>query len=174
MKLILREDVKSLGRAGDTVTVAEGYGRNYLLAKKLAVTATPSNLKRTQQELNSKKGRERRVQLDAQYQAEALASQPLVFIANAGEGGKLFGSVTTSEIEQKLAQRGFELDKRKIELEEPIKTLGTFKVKVKLHPEVTAEVTVIVQAEALSPAASVSPESVPSASDSPSAPEASA
>lgn len=166
MKLILREDVKSLGRAGDTVTVAEGYGRNYLLAKKLAVTATPSNLKRMQQELNSKKGRERRVQRDAQYQADALAQQPLVFTATAGEGGKLFGSVTTSEIEQKLAQRGFEVDKRKIELEEPIKTLGTFKVKVKLHPEVTAEVTVVVQAETPPPA--------PAASDAPGAASASA
>lgn len=171
MKLILREDVKSLGRAGDTVTVAEGYGRNYLLAKKLAVTATPSNLKRMQQELNSKKGRERRVQRDAQYQADALAQQPLVFTATAGEGGKLFGSVTTSEIEQKLAQRGFEVDKRRIELEEPIKTLGTFKVKVKLHPEVTAEVTVVVQAETPSPA----PAAGDSASDTAAnAPEASA
>ncbi|MEW6517525.1 MAG: 50S ribosomal protein L9 [candidate division FCPU426 bacterium] len=157
MKLILREDVKSLGRAGDTVTVAEGYGRNYLLPKKLAVAATPSNLKRLQQELNSKKGRERRVQLDAQYQAEELAGQPLVFTATAGEGGKLFGSVTASDIEQKLAQRGFEVDKRKIELEEPIKTLGTFKVKVKLHPEVAAELTVVVQSET-PPAAEPAPE----------------
>jgi large subunit ribosomal protein L9 len=94
-----------------------------------------------------------------------------VFTATAGEGGKLFGSVTTSEIEQKLAQRGFEVDKRKIELEEPIKTLGTFKVKVKLHPEVTAEVTVVVQAETPSPA----PAAGDSASDTAAnAPEASA
>lgn len=149
MKVILREDVKNLGRAGDEVKVAEGFGRNYLLPKKLAVVATPSNQKILQQELNSKKGRERRVRLDAQYQAEAIAARPVVFVMNAGEGGKLFGSVTSADIEKELAKRGIEVDKRKIELEEPIKTLGTYTVSVKIHSEVAASLTVTVQAEAV-------------------------
>jgi len=147
MKLILREDVKNLGRAGDTIKVAEGFGRNYLLPKNLAVMATPANLKRLEQELNSKKGQARRLKKDAEYQAEMIAAQPLTITTTVGEGGKLFGTVTTADIEKELVNRGIALDKRKIVLEEPIKTAGTYQVVIKLHPEVTAELTVIVQGE---------------------------
>lgn len=145
MKVILCEDVKNLGLAGAQVNVAEGYGRNYLLPKKLAVPATPQNLKRLQQQLNSKKGRELRVQRDAQYLAERIASQPLTVKSQAGEGGKLFGSVTSADLEAALAERGIDVDKRKIVLEEPIKMVGTYTVPVKLHHEVTAQLTVLVQ-----------------------------
>jgi large subunit ribosomal protein L9 len=148
MKLILRDDVKDLGRAGDTVNVAEGYGRNFLLPKKLAVLATPASLKRLEQELNGKKGRERRTRRDAEYLAERLASKPLVIIAQVGEGGKLFGSVTAADIEQALAAQGLEIDKRKIELEEPIRMVGSYHVAVKLPSEVTAQLTVSVEAKA--------------------------
>jgi large subunit ribosomal protein L9 len=147
MKLILRDDVKDLGRAGDTVNVAEGYGRNFLLPKKLAVLASPENTKRLEQELNGKKGRERRVRKDAEYLAERLSAKPLVIIAQAGEGGKLFGSVTTADIEQALAAQGLEIDKRKIELEEPIKMVGNYVVTVKLPSEVTAKITIAVEAK---------------------------
>ncbi|MCK5242437.1 50S ribosomal protein L9 [bacterium] len=147
MNIILCEDVKNLGRAGDALKVADGFGRNYLLPKKLALVATPANLKRLQQELNSKKGQTRRIQKDAEYQAEAIASQPLTMVTSVGEGGKLFGSVTTAEIEKELKKRGIEVDKRKISLEEPIKTVGSHLVEIKIHPEVTANLTVIVQGE---------------------------
>jgi large subunit ribosomal protein L9 len=156
MKVILRDDVKDLGRAGDTVSVAEGYGRNYLLPKKLAVVANSPNLKRLAQEVTGKKGRERRVQRDAQYLADKMAAQPVVISTNVGEGGKLFGSVTSADIEQALAQLHFEVDKRKIELEEPIKAVGTYTVAVKVHADITAQLTVLVQDK--NPAAPVKPE----------------
>jgi len=145
MKLILRDDVKNLGRAGDTVSVSEGYGRNFLLPKKLAILATAENLKRLEQELNGKKGRERRARRDAEYLAESLAAKPLVITAQVGESGKLFGSVTAADIEQALAAQGLEVDKRKIELEEPIKLAGSYTVAVKLPSDVVAQLTVIVE-----------------------------
>ncbi len=157
MKLILREDVKDLGRAGQTVTVSEGYGRNFLLPKNLALPATPANLKRLEQELNGAKGRERRARKDAEYLAQKLTAQPLVITAQAGEGGKLFGSVTTADLEQALAGRGLEIDKRKLELEEPIKMLGTYTVAVKLPLDVTASLTVVVQPKQPAPVKNETP-----------------
>jgi large subunit ribosomal protein L9 len=157
MKVILRDDVKDLGRAGDTVSVAEGYGRNYLLPKKLAVVATPATIKRLEQELNGKKGKERRVIRDAQSLAERLGGEPLVIATNVGEGGKLFGSVTSADIEQALAARSFEIDKRKIELEDAIKTVGTYTVTVKLHADVAAKLTVQVVDKNPAPAAEKTP-----------------
>jgi large subunit ribosomal protein L9 len=142
MKVILKDDVKDLGRAGDTVSVAEGYGRNYLLPKKLAVVASVPNVKRMEQELNGKKGRERRLQRDSQSLAERLAAEPLVIATNVGEGGKLFGSVTSADLEQALAAKHIEIDKRKLEMEDAIKMLGTYTVTVKLPGDVTAQLTV--------------------------------
>jgi large subunit ribosomal protein L9 len=156
MKVILKDDVKDLGRAGDTVNVSDGYGRNYLLPKKLAVVANAQNNNRLTQELNGKKGRERRVLRDAQALAEAMAAQPLVIAVQAGEGGKLFGSVTSADLEAALAAKHIEVDKRKIELEEPIKTVGTYTVAVKVHADVTAQLTVLVQDK--NPAAAAKPE----------------
>ena len=148
MKLILREDVKDLGRAGDKINVAAGYARNFLLPKKLALTATSPSLKRLEQDLNSRKGQERRQRRDLEYLAERVASQPLVFAVQAGEAGKLFGSVTSADIEHSLAKLGIEIDKRKIELEEPIKAIGTFSVLIKLQPDLTAQLTVVVESKA--------------------------
>ena len=142
MKVILRDDVKDLGRAGDTVSVAEGYGRNYLLPKKLAVVASVPNVKRLEQELNGKKGKERRVLRDNQSLADRIAAEPVVISTNAGEGGKLFGSVTAADIEQALAAKNIEIDKRKIEMEDAIKTVGTYTVTIKLHADVAAQLTV--------------------------------
>ncbi len=147
MKLILRKDVENLGRAGDTVNVADGFGRNYLLPKKMAIIMTPANLKCLMQELNSKKGREERIQRENEEQARAIAAEPVIIKVAVGEGGKLFGSVTTADIEKGLSQRGVTVDKRKIVLEEPIKLAGTYTVAIKLHTGVTANLTVMVQAE---------------------------
>jgi large subunit ribosomal protein L9 len=142
MKVILRDDVKDLGRAGDTVSVAEGYGRNFLLPKKLAVVASVPNVKRLEQELNGKKGKERRVQRDAQALAERIAAEPLVIATNVGEGGKLFGSVTSADIEQALAAKGIEVDKRKIDVEDAIKAVGSYTVAIKLQADVVAQLTI--------------------------------
>lgn len=147
MKVILQENVKTLGKAGETVSVAEGYGRNYLLPNKLAVSATPENLRVLEQKLNSKKGRERRAALDARELAEAIAAQPVKINAHAGEAGKLFGSVTSADIEKALAERGLAIEKKKIELEEPIKALGTYTVEIRLHPDVVAKASVLVEAD---------------------------
>jgi large subunit ribosomal protein L9 len=147
MKVILTDDVKNLGRAGETIKVAEGYARNFLLPKKMAVVATPENVKRTEQELNSKKGQVKRLKRDAEYQAEAISAKPVILTMAAGEGGKLFGAVTTADIENKLKERGIEIDKRKIEMPEPIKMLGTYTVSIKIHSEVAAELKIVVQAE---------------------------
>ena len=147
MKLILRKDVENLGRAGDTVNVADGFGRNYLLPKKMAIIMTPANLKCLTQELNSKKNREERIQRENEEQARVIAAEPVIIKVAVGEGGKLFGSVTTADIEKGLSQRGVAVDKRKIVLEEPIKVAGTHTVAIKLHTGVTANLTVMVQAE---------------------------
>lgn len=160
MQVILKEDVQKLGRAGDKVKVADGYGRNFLLPKNLAVVATPANIKRLEQELNSKKGQAKRQQLDARYLADAIEAKPVVIKVASGEGGKLFGSVTSTDIEKALAEREIVVDKRKIDLEEPIKALGEYQVNIKIHPEIVAKTTVIVESEqkaAASKEASVTP-----------------
>lgn len=147
MKIILCDDVKNLGRAGDTVKVADGYGRNFLLPKKLAVVETAANKKRLEQELNSKKGQARRLVKDAEYQAEAISAKPLVLTASAGEGGKLFGSITSGDIEAGLKERGIEIDKRKITMDDQIKMTGSYEVSIKVHAEVDAKLTIVVQSE---------------------------
>lgn len=147
MEVILKEDVQKLGRAGDQVKVADGYGRNFLLPKKMAVLATPENKKRLEQELNSKKGQAKRMMMDARYLAQSIEVQPIIIKMAAGEGGKLFGAVTSTDIEKALAQRDITVDKRKIELEEPLKQLGQFEVAIKIHPDVTAKLTVLVEDE---------------------------
>jgi large subunit ribosomal protein L9 len=171
MKVILLEDVSKLGHAGETKTVSEGYARNYLLPKKLAILATTGNLKRSEQDLNSKKGQEKRIQREFQRLAEAINHQSLVFTVSTGEGGKLFGSVTTADIEEALAKRGIIVDKRKIDLEEPIKMVGSYTVTVKIQPDVTATLALTVQAESakveIAPPASAKAESTQTSEELP-------
>ena len=145
MKIILKDDVKKLGKAGEIVSVAPGYARNYLLPKDLACIATTGNKKNLAQELNSKKGKERRIIKDLEYQAEQLSSQPIVIKASVGEAGKLFGSVTVADIEKALEKKDLKIDKRKLELAEPIKLVGEYKVNLKLHSQVTATLTIKVE-----------------------------
>ena len=143
MKIILLQDVKSVGKKGDLVELSEGYARNFIIPKKLGVEANNANMNNLKlQKANSDKIAQE--QLDA---AKALAAEletkQVVVKMKAGEGGKAFGSVSTKEIVAEFkAQHGIELDKKKINLPEPIKTLGTHNVTVKLHPKVSAELKV--------------------------------
>ena len=148
MEVILKEDVDNLGHRGDVVKVAEGYGRNFLLPRKLAMQATPAN-KAVIEQMKSSAARRSATE---KTQAEALVAklEPIVlsFTRKSGEAGHLFGSVTSADIAAGLASNGFEIDRRKIQLPEPLKSVGDFSVAIKLHREVTAQVKVKIQAEA--------------------------
>jgi large subunit ribosomal protein L9 len=148
MEVILREDVANLGLRGEVVKVADGYGRNYLLPRKLAMQATEANKAIIEQ---MKAAAERRSATE-KAQAEVLVTKiepvALSFTRKAGEQGHLFGSVTSADIAAELAAQGFEVDRRKIQLSEPLKNIGDYTVAIRLHREVTARVRVKVQAEA--------------------------
>ena len=147
MEIILREDVEQLGRRGDVVQVKGGYGRNYLLPRKLAMLVTAGNRKVVEQEKAAGIKRNAREQSEAQQLAVMLAQTTLTVARKAGENGVLFGSVTSIDIAEELHKKGFEIDRRKIHLEEPLKQLGEFQVPVRLHKEVTVSVAVQVVAE---------------------------
>ncbi|NNG15071.1 MAG: 50S ribosomal protein L9 [Gemmatimonadales bacterium] len=147
MEVILREDVKSLGRAGDMVRVKPGYARNYLLPHGLAYPATEGNKKRIAAETRALGIRLAAQKGDAERLAEALKDIALTLPGKVGEGERLFGSVTAQDLADALASRGFEIDKRKIELDHPIKTLGDHTVVIKLHPDVPADIRVTVVPE---------------------------
>jgi large subunit ribosomal protein L9 len=147
MNVILREDVEKLGAAGEMVTVRDGYARNFLLPRGLAYPATEGNKKRLEAE---QKSRVRRADADVARAGEVAArleAVSLSFTMKAGEGDKLFGSVTSHDIAERLKGEGFEVDKKTIELPEPIKALGVYKVPVRLHPDVKPEVRVWVVKE---------------------------
>jgi large subunit ribosomal protein L9 len=147
MEVILREDVKSLGRAGDLVKVKDGYGRNFLLPQGLAFEATPGNRKRIEAESKSRNARQAQERAEAEAQAAKLGSLTITLTRKAGEGDRLFGSITAQDIADALAAKGQAVDKRKIELEHPIKTVGEHTVPVQLHHDVTAQVKITVSAE---------------------------
>lgn len=142
MEVILRQAIENLGNPGDVVTVKSGYARNYLLPRGFAYEATPGNLKRIAQE----KARLEAAEAERRQAAEGLAKKldevQLTFSARVGEEGKLFGSVTAADIQQQLEAQGFSIEKRQIDLHDPIKTLGVFRVPVKLHADVKPEVRV--------------------------------
>jgi large subunit ribosomal protein L9 len=142
MEIILRQGVENLGKPGDVVKVKAGYARNYLLPHGLAYEATPGNLKRIQQERDRLDAAENERRTAAQTLAERLEQVSLTFSARVGEEGKLFGSVTTADIAQQLEAQGFHIEKRQIDLHEPIKALGVYRVPVRLHSDVKPEVRV--------------------------------
>jgi large subunit ribosomal protein L9 len=144
VKIILRQGIEKLGVEGDVVNVRAGYARNYLLPKGFAYEATPTNIRRLEAERQRQEERARRDYLEARRRAKALESVSLTFEARAGEESKLFGSITTADIAERLNQQGldFEVDRRQIELEEPIRTLGVFSVPIRLHSEVRPEIKV--------------------------------
>jgi large subunit ribosomal protein L9 len=142
MEIILRQGVENLGKPGDVVKVKAGYARNYLLPHGLAYEATPGNLKRIQQERERLEAAENDRRIAAQGFAEQLEQVSLTFSARVGEEGKLFGSVTAADIAQQLEAQGFHVEKRQIDLHEPIKALGVYRVPVRLHADVKPEVRV--------------------------------
>ena len=147
MQVILRERLDNLGNAGDVVSVKPGYARNYLVPKGLAYEANDTNLKRIGRE-REQAARRSAVDLDAAREsAKAIEGVSITFTARAGEEGKLFGSITSSDIAEKLAEQGVEIDRRQIQLDEPIKALGVFTVPVRLHSEVRPELKVWVVKE---------------------------
>jgi len=148
MQIILQEDVDKLGHRGQIVEVAEGYARNYLLPRKLALPVSQGNLKQLEQIQRSLAKREASEREGAQKQAELLATLTVEFARKAGENDQMFGSVTAGDISEALAAQGYSVDKRKIQLDQPIKTLGEYQVPAKLHREVTASIKVVVRKEA--------------------------
>lgn len=147
IELILREDVKSLGKAGALVRVKPGYARNFLLPRGLAYEASEGNKKRIAAEQKARETRLTSERAEAQRVAGILGALSVSISAKAGEGDRLFGSITAQDIADKLAALGHTVDKRRIELEHPIKTLGAHMVPLRLHSEVVAEIPVTVVAE---------------------------
>jgi large subunit ribosomal protein L9 len=147
IEVILREDVKALGKAGELVRVRPGYARNFLLPKGLAYEASEGNKKRIAAETKARTTRLEAGKVEAQAFAARLAAASVTLTGKAGEEGKLFGSVTAQDVADALARQNIQVDRRRIELEHPIKTLGSHAVVVRLHPEVHAEVRVQVVAE---------------------------
>jgi len=142
MEVILREDVADLGKAGQVVKVKDGYGRNFLLPRGLAYAATAGNKRRVEAEAARRGQLLSREKDDAQALAARLTAADLTFQAKAGEGDRLFGSITAGDIAEKLAELGYAVDKRIIELPEPLKMVGVYKVPVRLHAEVRPELRV--------------------------------
>jgi large subunit ribosomal protein L9 len=147
MEVILREDIEKLGVRGQVVKVAPGFARNFLLPKRLAVAATEANKKIVEQERQAHLRREAKLKGEAEDLSKLLTGVTVTIAQKAGEADQLFGSVTSKDIAEALEKQNFTIDRRKVMLEEPIKQLGEFKVPVRLHKEVTAEVTVIVAKE---------------------------
>jgi large subunit ribosomal protein L9 len=147
MEIILREDVEKLGTRGEVVKVAAGYARNFLLPKRLAVPATDSNRKIVEQERQAHLRKEAKLVGEAQDLAKLMGSVSVTIARKAGENDQLFGSVTAADISDALTAQNYSIERRKIHLDEPIRTLGEHKVTVRLHRDVTSEITVNVTRE---------------------------
>lgn len=145
MKVILLEDVKNVGKKGTIINAKDGYARNFLFPKNLAIEATPVNLKNLEYAQKQRAEKEQEILEEAKKLEEKLTKITVVIKTKAGENGKLFGAVTTKEISEHIEkEHGFSIDKKKYELDEPIKAVGEYSVKIKLHPMVNAKVKVIV------------------------------
>ncbi len=153
MEVILLHDIEKLGTRGQILKVADGYGRNYLLPKKLAVAATPQNRKWIEQQRVKFLKQEAREKAEAEELMKLMEGVTVVVLRKAGGQGTLFGSVTAMDVAERLAAQGFNIDKRKIHLDTPLKVLGEYDVPVKLHREVTTTVKVKVESEAEASAA---------------------
>ena len=148
MEVILIQDVPGLGKVGDVKKVADGYGRNYLIRRGLAKLATPGELKQAKQHRRTASKRAMRELADAQAMSERLTGMTLTFTARAGEGTKLYGSITSGDIAEKISQElGRDFDRRKIHLEESLRQLGTHQVPIRLTADLGAEITVVIERE---------------------------
>ncbi len=147
MQVILREDIGTLGKMGDIVKVADGYGRNYLVPTKKAIEATPKNVHAMDHAKKMVSDRIRKLKKEATVEADKIKSISVTIKVKTGEEGKLFGAVTSKDIAEAVQAQGVEIDKRKIVLDEPIKRIGDYTVTVKLHSDITADIKVSVVAE---------------------------
>lgn len=148
MKVILQQEVKKLGKAGEILEVSEGYARNFLLPKKLAIPATSTNINAAQQKKASDQRKAAQANDEARVMAAQLSKVSVKLAVKLGEGGKLFGSVTAKDVADALKEQyGIDMDKRKIEIKEAIKALGTYPVTVRLHPEIAAKIELVVTAK---------------------------
>lgn len=145
MKVILLEDVKNVGKKGQIINAKDGYARNFLFPKNLAIEATDVNLKNLENAKKKKEEKEKEILEEAKVLEEQLMQKTIVIKTKTGENGKLFGSITTKEISELLEkEHGISIDKKKYDLEEPIKSVGEYFVKIRLHPTVNAKLKVIV------------------------------
>ena len=149
MEVILKEDVAKLGSRGDMVKVAEGYGRNFLLPHRLAIEATSGNKKVIEQMRAASVRRSAKEKAQAEELSKQFDGVSVSFQRRSGEHDQLFGSVTSGDLADALAKKGFNIDRRKIQLHEPLKTVGDFTVPVKLHKDVTAHLKVVIEKEAV-------------------------
>jgi len=145
VKVILTSDVATLGKSGDMKTVADGYATNYLIPNHLAVPAAGGAYRAWQHDIASREDKRKREKDDAEIAATRIASTTLTMGVKVGEGGKLYGSITSKDIAEALGRRGIVVDRHKVDLEEPLKSLGTYKVAVKVYVGLTPEVTVVVE-----------------------------
>ena len=145
MKVILTGDVQKLGKSGELKVVADGYARNFLIPRKLAVPAAGGAYRAWQHDIANREEKREREREDAEVAAQRIASTTLTLGVKVGEGGKLYGSIGAKDIADALGRRGIEIDRHKVDLEEPLKTLGTYKVAVKVFQGLSAEVTVVVE-----------------------------
>jgi large subunit ribosomal protein L9 len=142
MKVILKEDVKSIGNIGQIIDVADGFARNYLVPKGLAVEANTKNIKSLEHEKRVIQEKARKIRMSAQDIAGRISNTAVIIKAKAGEEGKLFGSVTSMDIAEQLTNAGIDIDRKKISLDEPIRRIGSYTVNIKLHSDVSAQVNV--------------------------------
>jgi large subunit ribosomal protein L9 len=148
MEVILKEDIATLGSRGDVVRVAEGYGRNYLLPRKLAIQASKGNKAVIEQMKAASVRRSAKEKTQAEELAKQFDGLSVSFLRKSGENDQLFGSVTSGDVADALEKKGFNVDRRKIQLHEPLRTLGEFTIPIKLHKEVTAHLKVVIEKEA--------------------------
>jgi large subunit ribosomal protein L9 len=145
VKVILTQDVPKLGKSGDMKVVADGYANNFLIPQKLAVPAAGGAYRAWQHDIASREDKRKREREEAEIAATRISSTTLTMGVKVGEGGKLYGSITAKDIADALGRRGINVDRHKIELEEPLKTLGTYKVAIKVFTGMTPEVTIVVE-----------------------------
>ena len=145
MKVILTQDVSPLGKSGDLKDVADGYARNYLITQKLAVPAAGGAYRAWQHDIASREEKRKREREEAEIAAQRISSTTLTMGVKVGEGGKLYGSITAKDIADALGRRGINIDRHKVDLDEPLKTLGTYKVAIRVFAGLTPEVTIAVE-----------------------------
>jgi large subunit ribosomal protein L9 len=145
VKVILTSDVAKLGKSGELKDVTDGYARNFLIPKKLAVPAAGGAYRAWQHDIASREEKRQRERGEAEIAATRIASTTLTMGVKVGEGGRLYGSITTQDIADALGRRGITVDKHKVELDQPLKSLGTYKVAVKVYAGMTPEVTIVVE-----------------------------